>query len=149
MRYRISTVCILLSVLLPLCAVAQDTVTIPSNGKASKFLDRLTVGGYGEATYKHNFYSDNVFRYTFADRYKDTRGHGQVDLPHAVIMLGYDFGKGWSFGTEIEFEHGGVEAAVELETEETGEYEKELDTEKFQPVRQHTRGTYSGTCGCD
>lgn len=127
MKHGLSSVCVLLSILMPLCVTAQDTVSIPHNGKASKVLDRLTVGGYGEATYKHNFYSDNVFRYTFADRYKDAKGHGQVDLPHAVIMLGYDFGKGWSFGTEIEFEHGGVEAAVEMETEETGEYEKELE----------------------
>lgn len=42
-------------------------------------------------------------------------------------MLGYDFGHGWSIGTEIEFEHGGIEAAVEKETEETGEFEQELE----------------------
>lgn len=88
---------------------------------------RLTIGTYGEAVYRYNFYSDNVFRYTFADRFRDAKGHGEVDLPHAVVMLGYDFGKGWSFGMEVEFEHGGVEAAVELETEETGEYEKEIE----------------------
>jgi len=103
MNCRISIVYFVLLICGTLSLQAQDTVSIAGNGKASKVLDRLTVGGYGEATYKHNFYSDNVFRYTFADRYKDTRGHGQVDLPHAVIMLGYDFGKGWSFGTEIEF----------------------------------------------
>jgi hypothetical protein len=77
--------------------------------------------------YSHHFYSDNVFRYSHADRYKDAPGYGRVDLPHAVIMLGYDFGHGWSVGTEIEFEHGGVEAAVEKETEETGEFEQEVE----------------------
>lgn len=71
---------------------------------------RLTIGGYGEAVYSHHFYSDNVFRYSHADRYKDAPGYGRVDIPHAVIMSGYDFGRGWSVGTEIEFEHGGVEA---------------------------------------
>jgi hypothetical protein len=40
-----------------------------------------------------------------------------------VIFLGYDFGKGWSMSSEIEFEHGGTESAVEIETEEAGEYE--------------------------
>lgn len=88
---------------------------------------RLTVGGYGEAVYSRHFYSDNVFRYSFSDRYKDAGGYGRVDLPHAVIMLGYDFGHGWSMGTEIEFEHGGVEAATEKETEETGEFEQEIE----------------------
>ena len=88
---------------------------------------RLTIGGYGEAVYSHHFYSDNMFRYSHADRYKDAPGYGRVDIPHAVIMSGYDFGRGWSVGTEIEFEHGGVEAAVERETEETGEFEQEIE----------------------
>ena len=88
---------------------------------------RLTIGGYGEAVFSRHFYSDNVFRYSHADRYKDAIGYSRLDLPHAVIMLGYDFGHGWSIGTEIEFEHGGIEAAVEKETEETGEFEQEIE----------------------
>ena len=96
----------------------DDTVSKPS---------RLTIGGYGEAVYNYNFYSDNVFRYSHADRYTENKGYGRVDLPHAVIMLGYDFGHGWSIGTEVEFEHGGIEAAVEKETEETGEFEQEIE----------------------
>lgn len=90
-------------------------------------LSRLTVGGYGEAVYTRNFYSDNMFRYSHADRYRDAKGHGRVDLPHVVINLGYDFGKGWTMGSEIEFEHGGTEAAVEVEAEETGEFEHEIE----------------------
>ena len=50
-----------------------------------------------------------------------------MDLPHVVINLGYDFGKGWSLGSEIEFEHGGNEVAVEVEAEETGEFEHEIE----------------------
>ena len=96
----------------------NDSVSKPS---------RLTIGGYGEAVYNYNFYSDNVFRYSHADRYTENKGYGRVDLPHAVIMLGYDFGHGWSIGTEVEFEHGGIEAAVEKETEETGEFEQEIE----------------------
>ena len=84
---------------------------------------RLTIGGYGEAVYSRNFYSDNYLRYTNASNYRNASGHGRFDLPHVVILLGYDFGKGWSMGTEIEFEHGGTESAVEIEEEEGGEYE--------------------------
>ena len=87
----------------------------------------LTIGGYGEAVYTRNFYSDNMFRYSHAERYKDAKGHGRIDLPHVVINLGYDFGKGWSMGSEIEFEHGGNEVAVEIEAEETGEFEHEIE----------------------
>lgn len=41
--------------------------------------------------------------------------------------MGYDFGHGWTFGTEVEFEHGGNETAVEVEAEESGEYEAETE----------------------
>ena len=88
---------------------------------------RLTIGGYGEAVASRMFYSNNYKRYTNAELYKDDKGFGQFDLPHVVLYLGYDFGKGWSLGTEIEFEHGGTESAVEIEEEETGEYESEVE----------------------
>ena len=83
---------------------------------------RLTIGGYGEAAYSANFYSDNVYRYSSASSHAGER-HGRVDIPHAVIYLGYDFGRGWTMQTEIEFEHTGTGAAVEKEFEEAGEWE--------------------------
>lgn len=91
------------------------------------FLNRLTIGGYGEAVMTYNMYSDNFGIYSKPENYRDAKGHGRFDLPHVVIMLGYDFGKGWTLGTEIEFEHGGTEAAVERENEEAGEFEKEIE----------------------
>ncbi|MCR4816004.1 MAG: hypothetical protein K5842_02320 [Bacteroidales bacterium] len=101
---------------------AQDASPVSKDS-----ISRLAIGGYGEAVYSRHFYSDNVFRYSHSARYADANGFGRLDLPHAVVMLGYDFGHGWSVGTEIEFEHGGVEAAVEKETEETGEFEQEIE----------------------
>ena len=62
---------------------------------------RLTVGGYGEITFTRNFYSDNVYRYSHPGDYKSDPGHGRFDVPHAVVFLGYDFGKGWTMQTEI------------------------------------------------
>ena len=53
--------------------------------------------------------------------------HGRFDLPHVCVNLGYDFGKGWTMGSEIEFEHGGNGTAVEIEAEEAGEYEAEVE----------------------
>lgn len=90
-------------------------------------ISRLSLGGYGEVTFTRNFFSDNVNRYSHAADYKYAKGHGRFDIPHVVIMLGFDFGKGWSMGSEIEFEHGGVETAVEMEQEEVGEFEKEIE----------------------
>ena len=87
---------------------------------------RLSLGGYGEAVMTKNFFSDNYLRYTDPSGYKN-ESHGRFDLPHVVIFLGYDFGKGWSMGSEIEFEHGGTESAIEIEDEEGGEYESEIE----------------------
>lgn len=110
---------------------AQENQSSSSNENAPadsvKPKSRLTIGGYGEAVYKYNFYSDNMFRYSHAEKYANAKGHGRVDLPHAVFLMSYDFGKGWTFNAEIEFEHGGTEAAVEVEAEETGEFEKEIE----------------------
>ena len=101
---------------------AQPSATEKEEPKKS----RLVIGGYGEAVYSRNFFSDNYLRYTNAELHKDGK-HSRFDLPHVVLMLGYDFGKGWSFGTEIEFEHGGTESAIEIEEEEGGEYESEIE----------------------
>ncbi len=93
-KYLKSAVCALLLMGGAMLASAQDDST--------SLKKRLTIGGYGEAVYNYNFFSDNVFRYSHSDRYTESKGHGHVDLPHAVVMLGYDFGHGWSIGTEID-----------------------------------------------
>ncbi len=88
---------------------------------------RLSLGGYGEATMSRMFYSNNYKRYTDAELYKNDAGYGEFDLPHVVFFVGYDFGNGWTMNSEIEFEHGGTESAIEIEEEETGEYESEIE----------------------
>ena len=118
-------VLIYLIALLPISMFAQesagDSVMQHAGGK------RLTVGGYGEINYSRNFYSDHVSRYSQPEEHKNDPSHGRVDIPHAVIYLGYDFGRGWTFGTEIEFEHGGNGLAYEKEDEEGGEWEQEVE----------------------
>ncbi len=89
--------------------------------------NRLSVGGYGEVALSRNFYSDNQYRYRRASEYKKDPSNGRFDIPHAVIYLGYDFGKGWTLGTEIEFEHTGTGSAIEIEDDEGGEYEHEIE----------------------
>ena len=110
-------------------AAGPDVKKKKKDGEGQKrgFVSRLTLGGYGEAVASYNMYSDNVHRYLNPSQYADAPGHGRFDLPHVVVMLGYDFGKGWNLGMEIEFEHGGTESAVEKEAEEAGEFEKEIE----------------------
>ena len=87
---------------------------------------KLTLGGYGEVALSRNFYSDNVYRYSNASLHKG-ESHGRFDVPHAVFYVGYDFGKGWSMQSEIEFEHLGTGTEVEKEFEEAGEWEAETE----------------------
>ena len=78
-------------------AQKRSILKTKENGKG------LTIGGYGEAVYSHNFYSDKYIRYTAKDPsvYKG-QSHGRFDLPHVVLFLNYNFGHGWSMGSEIE-----------------------------------------------
>ena len=89
--------------------------------------NKFSVGGYGEVAFSRNFFSDHVSRYSQPEEHKNDPSHGRFDIPHAVIYMGYDFGKGWSFGTEVEFEHGGAGLAYEKEDEEGGEWEQETE----------------------
>lgn len=87
---------------------------------------KLTLGGYGEVALSRNFYSDNVYRYSNASLHTG-ESHGRFDIPHAVFYVGYDFGKGWTMQSEIEFEHLGTGTEVEKEFEEAGEWEAETE----------------------
>ncbi len=111
-------------------SVSVDAMTGATQRKDSmkaKRRGKFTIGGYGEITAKHCFYSNNYLRYGKNPEKYANDHYGEFDLPHVVIYLGYDFGRGWSIGTEIEFEHGGTESAVEIEEEEGGEYESEIE----------------------
>lgn len=115
--------------LLLLCAVSSQLCAISTqpDSIAPTKASRLTLGGYGEAVMTANLYSQSFNRYNAPSRYAHDRAHGRFDLPHVNLHLEYDFGHGWTMGTEIEFEHGGVGTSVELEAEESGEYEAETE----------------------
>ncbi|MDR0619064.1 MAG: hypothetical protein LBG17_04100 [Bacteroidales bacterium] len=105
----------------------EEKQPIADTSKKKKRAGKFVIGGYGEAVTHRFFYSDDFRRYSYPENYKDAKSRGQFDLPHVVFMLGYEFPKGWKFGAEIEFEHGGTESAIEIEGEEFGEYESEIE----------------------
>lgn len=110
-------------------ALAQNITTSASDSVYEHIGGRrLTLGGYGEAAYSRNFYSDNVYRYSSPESYKNEPSHGRFDIPHAVFYISYDFGKGWTLSSEIEFEHTGTGSSTEKEFDEGGEWE--LENEK-------------------
>ncbi len=103
-----------------------DAITSATNPSVAKQTPRLQLGGYGEVVMQRMFYSDDANRYRSPEKYENGK-HGRFDLPHVVFFLNYNFGRGWKLSTEIEFEHGGVGTAVEIEPDEGGEYEKEVE----------------------
>ena len=114
-------------IVLASCLTGYAQESSADSVRQQKKVSRLSVGGYGEANFTRNYFSDHVSRYSQPEAHKNDPSHGRFDIPHAVIYLGYDFGKGWSFGTEVEFEHGGAGIAYEKEDEEGGEWEQETE----------------------
>lgn len=114
-------------ILSALTALLATGFTVSAQEKTDNAPSRLSVGGYGEAVMSRNFYSQHFNRYRDPLTYKDDKSHGRFDLPHVTLNLGYDFGRGWTMGMEIEFEHGGTESAVEIDADESGEYEAETE----------------------
>lgn len=124
-RIIFSAVCAAIGFCFSLEAQAQYSATdsVQQHAKGN----RLSVGGYGEVALSRNFYSDRPQRYQRPSTAKQDPSHGRFDIPHAVIYLNYDFGKGWTMGSEIEFEHGGTGGALEQEVDEAGEWEQETE----------------------
>jgi hypothetical protein len=85
---------------------------------------KYRLGGYGEILYQHMDYG--------ADRYNYTNGaqpdkRSLIGMPRTVFSFDYKFRNDLIFSTELEFEHGGTGSAMELEYEEAGEYEMEVE----------------------
>lgn len=147
--------------LLTCSAQAQEHVdgvtgATPQNVKTEKPYEshsRLHIGGYGEAVMTRNFYSQSFNRYKKPENYANDKSHGRFDLPHVCLNIGYDFGNGWTMGSEIEFEHGGNGTAVEIEAEEAGEYEAEVEKggevniEQFWINKEFARGKFNIKAG--
>ncbi len=99
----------------PLGAAAQDN---------DAWLEGLYFTGYADILYSHyNFGPDQTSGANGAP--EDSRAI--MDLQRFVLGMGYDFDETLTFQVEVEFEHGGTGGAMELEYEEFGEYELEIE----------------------
>ncbi|MDR3267988.1 MAG: hypothetical protein LBT83_02835, partial [Tannerella sp.] len=103
-------------------AITDSVATVTTAAAPSRF----QLGAYGEAVMQRMSYSDNVARYAYPERYAGAT-HGRTDLPHVVLFLSYDLGRGWKISSEIEWEHGGSGSTYEIEYTEAGEYETEIE----------------------
>jgi hypothetical protein len=78
-------------------------------------------GGYGELLLTTAFYHPDLKLNDTS--YRDSH----LDLARFSLFVGNDISERISFMSEIEFEHGGTGAAREVEWEEFGEYETEVE----------------------
>ena len=86
--------------------------------------EKLRIGSYGEMLFQRMDYSPN--RYNGNDG-APKENRAAVSIPRAIIAFDYKFNPSWILSTEIEFEYGGTGVAREIEYEEGGEYETELE----------------------
>lgn len=91
---------------------------------ASGAFDTLRFGGYGEVSFQHLDYGAD--RYTRADG-APSANRSLVDVPRVNFALDYRFSPALALAVEMEFEHGGTGSAMELEYDEAGEYEAEVE----------------------
>lgn len=85
---------------------------------------KFTIGGYGEILYSHFDYGPDQ-KSGLNGSPSDSRAI--MDIPRFILEFEYSFSKSLSLETEIEYEHGGTGGAVELEFEEFGEFETEVE----------------------
>jgi opacity protein-like surface antigen len=115
MKISIKTIPFLSAILISSAAFAQADST---EYKHYRF------GGYGEMLFQRMNYG--------ADRYKDPTGaprenRSYISIPRTILALDYKFRDDIVLGMEIEFEYGGTGTAMELEYDEAGEYEMEVE----------------------
>jgi hypothetical protein len=99
---------------------ASPVPPISTASAASSAARGLRFEGYADFNYQRYDFYENAQSAVSTSR-------GQTDLARFVLAPSYDFGRGWSFAAEIEFEHGGTGAAVDYEREEAGEFEIEVE----------------------
>lgn len=116
---RISLLRTLLSVALGGAAVLAGAQQLADTTGYNKF----RFGSYGEAVASFKDYGINRFQ-----KEGSTKDHrNTIAIPRFTIGFDYKFTPKWVLGAEIEFEAGGTGTAVELENNENGEYETEIE----------------------
>ncbi len=85
--------------------------------------NKFRLGSYAEIVASFKDYGVNRFQAEGS-----TKEHrATVAIPRFTIGFDYKFTPKWILGAEIEFEAGGTGTAVELENNENGEYETEIE----------------------
>jgi hypothetical protein len=103
--------------------VVALAATLAAAGAAAAARGDFSLELYGDVAYAHYDHGPDQ-RTGDAGAPKDSRA--TVDVPYVVAELTYRFRPDLFAEIEVEFEHGGTGAELELEYEEFGEYETEV-----------------------
>lgn len=105
-------------------ACAAVGLACASVARAQEQKGKFEIGGYGEMLYSHyNYGPDQQSSPSGAP--SDSRAI--VDLPRFVLEFEYYFTHSLWLESEIEYEHGGTGSTLELDYEEFGEFEQEVE----------------------
>lgn len=85
--------------------------------------NRFRVGSYAEIVAAFKDYGINRFQAEGSSK----EHRNTIAIPRFTLGFDFKFNKKWILGAEIEFEAGGTGVAIELENNENGEYETEIE----------------------
>lgn len=101
----------------------ENPTTVTKKKEDFNYFEKFRLGGYGEmAASYHDF---DVNRMTPSGAV--SRNRGTISIPRFILAFDYKFTSSWILGAEIEFEYGGTGVAKEIEWNENGEYETEVE----------------------
>lgn len=100
----------------------QRTASGPATAPATAPREAWSVGGYGEVLLSTRFFNPDPKK--TSSRYRQT----DIDLARVSFFVNSTITDWLSFNSEIEFEHGGTGVTREVEWDEFGEFE--IDVEK-------------------
>jgi hypothetical protein len=122
MKYRLTLFFVLLTLFKANAQTAKDSAKqlLPYEWNFSQY----RFGGYGEMLFQHMEYGPDRYKYSDGAP-SDKRSY--ISVPRAVFAFDYKLRDDLVFGSEIEIEYGGAGSAMELEYEEAGEYETEIE----------------------
>lgn len=85
---------------------------------------QFRIGSYGELLFQHMDYSPN--RYNYPDG-APKQNRASIGIPRMNLSFDYRLSPSITISSEIEFEWGGTGSETELEYDEAGEYENEVE----------------------
>lgn len=113
-----------LIIILLIISASTQAQQIQNKREKQNTYTKFRFGGYGEILYQHMDYGSDRYNYPDGSQ-PDNRSI--VDIPRFILSIDYKFRSDIELSAEIEFEHGGTGSALELEYEEMGEYEMEME----------------------